>query len=175
MKLADGVVANATLSPCSTYRYALTRDWFPKTGKGHVLWVMLNPSTADADIDDPTVGRCQTFARRWEYDGVTVANLFALRSTDPRALRTHPDPVGPANDEVLGSLAAAAGVGFIVAAWGTGGGLHGRSEYVANLLAASGRPVHCLGLTLGGYPRHPLYVRADTPPIEWVPAKGGER
>lgn len=168
MKLLDGVKAGATLSLCGTYRYALTRSWSSE-GAGHVLWIMLNPSTADADVDDPTIRRCQTFAYRWGYDGITVVNLFALRSKDPRALLNHPDPVGPANDVNIASLAKAAGTGLLVAAWGADGRLHGRSGRVRQTLAATGRPLHTLGLTKFGHPRHPLYVRGDTTPVEWTP------
>ncbi len=93
---------SAFLSECGVYRYELTRTW----GDGdRLLWIMLNPSTADADLDDPTIRRVIGFSRGFGYSGAIVANLFALRSTDPKALRTHPDPVGPANNAMLAQLA----------------------------------------------------------------------
>lgn len=162
MKLLDGVKADATFSPCGTYRYALTRDWFPKDDAGSVLFIMLNPSTATADEDDPTIRRCQNFARSWGFDGIVVANLFALRSTEPAALRTHPDPIGPVNDEMLETLLSSRGIGMAVAAWGVHGLLRHRAASVNVLAARSRTRLMALGLTKEGFPRDPLYVRADT-------------
>lgn len=147
---------SAELSSCGTYRYALRRAW--DTARPPVLFVMLNPSTADAWVDDRTVGRCVGFARDWGHGGLVVANLFALRSTDPRALRSAPDPVGPENDQWLAALAREAGL--VVAAWGNDGRYRGRDAEVLPLLG----PVHCLGVTGRGAPRHPLYVRAEVAP-----------
>lgn len=166
MRLLDGVKADASLSPCGTYRYVLTRRWYPKTGTGSVLWIMLNPSTADADQDDPTLRRCQTFARDWGYDGVTVCNLFALRSTDPKALARHPDPIGPANDEILDAMSQAPCL--VVAAWGANGALYGRGLVVADRLAAAGVQLHALGTVRGNHPAHPLYIPADRKPEPWA-------
>lgn len=119
---------------------------------------MLNPSTADGCTDDPTIRRCVQFSRRWGFGGLAVANLFGLRSPDPIALRAAEDPVGPDNDTVLGALVAEAAL--VVAAWG--------AHPVAGIRAAVIRPVlgatHCLGVTRGGHPRHPLYVPAATEP-----------
>ena len=169
VKLLEGVRADASLSPCGRYRYVLTRDWFPKVGTGHVLWVMLNPSTATEDVDDPTIRRCQAFARQWGYDGITVANLFGLRSTNPDKLLRTPQPIGEANDDVLVTLAEAAGVGLAVAAWGTHPAtrLRARAGVVTTLVTGAGRDLHCLGTTAGGAPRHPLYVKGDQPAELW--------
>lgn len=162
--LLEGVKSDAVLSPDEVYRYALTRDWFPKSA-GHVLWIMLNPSTADAAEDDPTVRRCQSFARSWGYDGITVVNLFALRSTDPAALKTATDPIGPANDDVIGGYLEAKGIGIAVAAWGVHGRLRYRDQAVIALAARAGRTLHMLGQTKEGKPKHPLYVPAKTLPM----------
>lgn len=169
MKLLEGVKADATLSPCGRYRYLLTRDWFPKRGRGHVLWIMLNPSTATEDVDDPTIRRCQAFAQGWGYDGISVANLYALRSTDPEALLRDPAPVGEANDDVLASMAEAAGVGLVMAAWGTHPATRARSRagVVTHLITTAGRDIHCLGTTASKAPRHPLYVKGDQPAEIW--------
>lgn len=163
MRLLDGVKGDASYSPCRTYRYALTREWFDGRPMRHVLWVMLNPSTAEADVDDPTVRRCQTFARAWGYNGATIANIFALRSTDPAVLVPHPDPVGPANDDVIEALATGAGIGLVMAAWGSHGAIRNRGAVVTQLVTGKlGRDMWCLGTTKGGQPRHPLYVHSDT-------------
>ncbi len=159
MKLQEGVRADATFSPCNTYRYSLTRDW----GEGdRVLWVMVNPSSASHLEDDPTVRRCQTFSRAWGYGGLTVANLFALRSTDPKALKRHRDPVGPDNDATIRSLATAGDTQLVIVAWGANGALHNRGLIVLERLVEWGvTPMRLGPPTKGGHPGHPLYVPAD--------------
>ena len=121
-----------------------------------VCFVGLNPSTADASRDDPTLRRCMSFARERGFGGVSLGNLFALRATNPRTLREVEDPVGPRNDLWLKRLADEASL--VVAAWGTRGRLGGRDAAVLPLLGQ----VSCLGVTQQGDPRHPLYVRAGT-------------
>jgi hypothetical protein len=151
---------SAWFSDDRAYRYLLTRTW----GTAPLMtWIMLNPSTADAAADDPTIRRCRNFARREGCGGIQVVNLFALRSTDPLLLRGHSDPVGPSNDEAIGAFAT----GLVVAAWGAGGSLNGRSRAVGALLAAAGVRLLCLGVTARGEPRHPLYARSDAPLIPW--------
>src|SRR5262245_13227298 len=108
--------SSAELSPCGRYRYALTRTWGDP--KKVVCWVMLNPSTADADQDDPTIRRCLGFSRAWGAGGLVVVNLFALRATDPDQLRIAADPVGPDNDSHLSTAAFGR---LVVAAWGARG------------------------------------------------------
>lgn len=105
---------SAVISPCERYRYALHRRW--QIGNSSVLWVMLNPSTADADIDDPTIRRCLVFSQAWSFDHLMVGNLYALRSTQPAALWTADDPVGPENDAHLRAMAK--GAAQIICAWG---------------------------------------------------------
>jgi len=122
---------------------------------------MLNPSTADARRDDPTIRRCVGFARRWGFAQLRVVNLFALRATDPRTLRTVRDPrsiIGPRNDAVLRREARSADV--IVAAWGAHGALHDRATDVLALLPDVAW--QCLGTTKAGLPRHPLMLRSGT-------------
>jgi hypothetical protein len=144
----------AVLSECGRYRYTLERDLAPNlfaAGPEAVLFVMLNPSTADARVDDATIRRCVAFARAWGHTRLLVGNLFALRSTDPAALLVDDDPE---NDRHL--LALADRADLIVCAWGTHGALRGRSDEVTALLPAA--KLHHLGLTLDSEPRHPLYL-----------------
>lgn len=163
-----GDEATATFSPCRTYRYALTRRW--NQSWPVAVFVMLNPSTANAFVEDPTVRRCLSFARSWGAGGLVVLNAFALRSTDPKALYSHADPVGPANDDVIAeTLTGAEPVGPVVVAWGQHGALRGRGEQVLKLLRAYGVKPLCLGLTKAGQPRHPLYVRGDAATVEYRP------
>lgn len=118
----------------------------------------LNPSTADAARDDPTIRRCIGLARRWGFGGITVVNLFAFRATKPADLKTAFDPVGPRNDSTIRKVIHGVPV---IAAWGTHGGFGGRDRAVLKLLCGHPR-VFTMGLTKQGHPRHPLYVRYDT-------------
>jgi hypothetical protein len=142
------------------YRYLLWRRW---AETATVLFVMLNPSTADGSRDDPTIRRCTGLASAWGFGEVEVANLFAWRATDPRALVRARRRVGPRNDAVI--VEAAARADAIVVAWGVHGALAGRDRAVARLLA--GRAVRCLGVCRDGAPRHPLYVRRDVITHPW--------
>lgn len=146
----------ATFSQDRRYRYALWRAWRPSEPR--VLFVMLNPSIADEVRDDPTQRRCRRFALDWGFGGYSVGNLFALVSTDPRALRAAGDPVGPGNDDALMRLHAEHDL--TVAAWGAGGRFRGRGKAVGEMLSRTGS-LACIGVCKDGSPRHPLYLRAD--------------
>ncbi len=146
----------AALSDCRRYRYALWRTWDESLPR--VMFIGLNPSTADETMDDPTLRRTMDFARRWGYGGVGNGNLFAYRATDPKAMMGAADPVGPDNDAWLQRLAAEAGL--VVAAWGNDGGFQERSAAVRAMLPE----LHCLKVNASGEPAHPLYQRADTVP-----------
>jgi hypothetical protein len=135
----------------------LRRAWDRKLPT--VLFVALNPSTADAISDDPTIRRCIGFARSWGFGKLVVANLFALRSTDPSVLVDADDPIGPKNDWWLRTLSKKAEL--TIAAWGIHGALHDRAAHVLPML----RSVHHLGRTRAGHPRHPLYLRGSCLPI----------
>ena len=151
---------SAILDDTGDYRYTLGRTW--NSDAGRVLFVMLNPSKADANIDDATIRRCRGFASRWGKGGIVVGNLFALRSTDPKGLFGHRDPVGPENDEHLKRLAGECEL--VVAAWGNSASsvpaFKTRQEFVKELLR--GR-MHCLGTNKDGTPKHPVRLAADTP------------
>lgn len=156
-------LATATYDATARYRFRLSRVWDPR-GPRCVL-VMLNPSTASALVLDPTVRRCVRFAEAWGFGALEVVNLFALRSTDPRGLRGGVDPVGPGNDDAV--VAAVGAADLAVAAWGVHGSLASRDERVRALL--EGHALHHLGLTLGGQPRHPLYLPRTVRPLPWRP------
>lgn len=151
--------ATAELSPCGTYRYALGREW--DESRPSVLFVMLNPSTADAVHDDPTIRRCIGFARDWGYGGLLVGNLYAFRATKPADLPPGSRAVGPENDAWLARLRDRAGL--VVAAWGARQSAVRRAMVVKGLLG----DLWVLGLTFQGLPRHPLYVPAATQPVRW--------
>ncbi len=162
MNVLDGVKADVCLSPDRTYRYMLSRRWSGVADQRQVVFVMLNPSTADADTDDRTVRKCQKYARSWGYSGVVIVNLFALRSKHPRALRGHPDPVGPVNDIIIEIYATAALTGLVVAAWGAEGQMMNRGLIVEAMLEGLDVDVMRLGpATRAGHPWHPLYRKDD--------------
>jgi hypothetical protein len=149
------------LSPCGTWRYLLERDF--GAGDGTLNFILLNPSTADAVRNDPTIARCAGYARRWGYRRMLVTNVFALRATDPATLRRALDPVGPENDRYIARTARRAD--RIVCGWGIHGALNGREAQVLALLrSAAPGPLEHLGLTKAGQPRHPLYLRGDATP-----------
>ncbi|MCB2135029.1 MAG: DUF1643 domain-containing protein [Rhodobacteraceae bacterium] len=154
----------ATYSACNAYRYSLSRDW--SGGGRRLLYILLNPSTATEEKNDPTIERCERRARRSGFDGFAVVNLFAFRATDPQALRQVADPVGPGNDAAIAR--AAADAALILCGWGIHGAFAARDKAVCNLLARSGRPLWHLGQTRAGQPRHPLYVGYATEPQPWV-------
>lgn len=165
--LLDGLVSNAVISDCGQYRYVLRRAGeLPNPSSSVVLFVMLNPSTADAQFDDPTIRRCRAFARTWGCAGLTVANLYAYRATNPVELKTCPDPVGPDNDKWIGELAIK--YRDVVCAWGANADPQ-RAAEVVRIFRKLKRRLLCLGTTQSGAPRHPLYVKGDTPLVEYNP------
>jgi hypothetical protein len=123
---------------------------------------MLNPSTADAVRDDPTIRRCIGFAKAWGAGGMVVVNLFAYRASSPRILFAAEDPVGPQNDRHLLRVLSRAGQ-VVVAAWGSHGSYRDRDAEVLQLLMRRRIHIECLGRTADGQPRHPLYLPASQP------------
>ncbi len=169
---SEAAVVGSAISQ-GPYRFRLTRQWGPEsefTGSTLLPFCMLNPSTADASVDDPTIRRCMGFARREGMNGITVVNLMAYRTSNPFSLPPDELAGGPGNFEHIGEVAETAG--YLVAAWGS----HPRAAPWASALLfamrAEGIPVLCLGRTKAGAPRHPLYVRGDQPLIPY--ASGGE-
>lgn len=152
----DAVLKTASISLDGVYRYRLTRSWAEDR---HVVWVMLNPSTADAEVDDPTIRRCMGFARAWGYGGIVVVNLFALRATDPKALVGHPAPFGSDNLSYVHDAIADNDV--TVAAWGAHPFTRSAVDGVQKVAAKLHKPLWCVGKTKDGHPRHPLYVKGD--------------
>lgn len=160
---------SAVISRCGEYRYTLDRPRgilvSPAT-RATAVFCMLNPSTADDENDDPTIRRCRGFMERWGSAGLLVVNLYALRSTDPRALWEHADPVGPENDHWLHRAAGEGGE--VVCAWGANA-KPDRVRIAVALFRAAGARLLCLGTTKDGHPRHPLYVRGGQPLVPWEP------
>lgn len=169
-----GGIATTVFDRTETYRYLLTRIWNPKLPLG--CWIMLNPSTADHARTDPTLTKTVKFTAAAGCGGLAIVNLFALRSTDPRALRDHKDPVGEHNDMFIRRAVAETRGGPVIAAWGAQGPLHGRAAAVTALLASAGAALNCYGTTAetsGQQPRHPLYLGNETALRPYIPRAGG--
>lgn len=149
----------ATFSPCRTWRYDLWRIW---ASGPTILWLMLNPSTADEVSNDPTVERCERRSMAMGAGGYRVCNIFALRSTDPKGLYEADDPVGPDNDYTI--LARAREADRVICGWGNHGQLHGRGRQVLETLSAHGIEPYCLRLTGAREPGHPLYIGYSVEP-----------
>ena len=154
----DDIVRTAVISPCGNYRYLLTRIWDERLPL--LVFIMLNPSVADAEIDDPTIRRCMWFAKREGYGGIVVANLYAFRATSPRDLFKAKSPFGPDNEATLRDIATA--YPKIVCAWGSHGAAMATAS-INGLLRHGGAQLVCLGRTKDGHPRHPLYVPGNQP------------
>lgn len=195
--MAPYIEAGAEISPCGTYRYRLWREWrnHPAPaqwdmwtnadgspvvdGAGQQLgepkacvFIMLNPSTADGEQDDPTIRRCAGFAKAWGYDRLEVLNLFAYRATKPKdllSLRHERDPVGENNLRAFRQvLSPSRTVGVIICAWGAHGAHIGQDETALGWIGDQQR--FALGLTKEGHPRHPLYVHGDASLVAFRPA-----
>jgi hypothetical protein len=152
----------AVFSIDKTYRYTLWRTWDktrPKLGG-----LLLNPSTATEVVDDPTVYRMGMRARFMGYGGLVITNIFALRSTDPAALYTAADPVGPENDHYI--IEALKPCGLVICGYGKHGALHGRGAFVLELLRQNGIIPHALKINGDGSPAHPLYLPYHLQPVK---------
>ncbi|MBC2594895.1 DUF1643 domain-containing protein [Ruficoccus amylovorans] len=153
-------------SPGRKYRYMLKHRWDELMPENTLLWIGLNPSTADENVLDPTLRRIKAFSVREGYSAFIMCNLFAFRATNPKDMLAQSDPVGPWNDgHILDFLAACRGK--VVACWGTDGNHHNRAEIVMRLLRLHSAEILCLGRNLNKTPKHPLYVKGDAPLVPY--------
>lgn len=147
----------AVISECGKYRYLLGRRWAP----GNLLvWIMLNPSVADAEQDDHTVRKCMGFARRMKMSGILILNLFAGRSTYPDDMKSMADPIGPGNAGFINL--GTQGAEFVILGWGAHGSFAGRDKEVIRMLGLLGVKAKSFGKTTKGQPKHPLMLSYDT-------------
>ena len=179
-----GLERKTILSPCRTYRYQLWREWELPADEtrefgphlGVAAFIGLNPSTADETKDDATIRKCIGFAKRWGCTALCMVNLFAYRSRNPKLLLNNPDPVGPENDDYLREVSW--GAPLVIAAWGAFPQFDARARAVERLFV----DLKCLGMSRGGFPRHPLMLPYKTRLQQWsrptpsqVPGPTGER
>lgn len=166
----------AVVSDCGRYRYVLWRRW--DVTKPRLIFIMLNPSTADAELDDATIRVCMGRARKMDMGGIRVLNLFAYRATHPADLDAVDDAIGPENDgyieRYLGMRDFEEGrPELIISAWGDGGLRRGHRrerwrEVVSIVCGDMGDPLYHIGLTKAGQPKHPLRIGYDVTPELWM-------
>lgn len=162
---SKSVDRGADISKCGKYRYALWRGWNIDAPCKQVVFVGLNPSTADAMNDDPTIRRCVGFAKSWGFNRLVMVNAFAFRATNPKDMKAAENPIGDENEKTLKFWARRAD--SIIAAWG-GNCDEARELEVCQTI---GQPIWCLGKTKAGRPKHPLYLKADTErELFWTPS-----
>ena len=152
----------AYFSDDKMYRYSLYRWWnrlYPQ-----IMFIGLNPSTADEFNDDPTIKRCISFAKKWGCGGLLMMNLFAFRATEPKVMKISENPIGSENNYWLKQMSKKACT--VVAAWGNHGSLRNRDKEIIEMIP----DLYCLGLTKQGQPKHPLFLNKDT---ELIKYKGG--
>lgn len=151
----EGMIKTAVISDCGKYRYKLTRQWEQENRP--LIFVMLNPSTANSEDDDPTIRKCMGFARENGFSGIEVYNLFAFRSTEPKGLvpLSVEDRIGPENDEYLRQVESRH---IVCAAWGMFPKRYQWYTRVQTVLDILSRPIFCVKKS-GDWPLHPLYVK----------------
>lgn len=167
--MADYLFTSAKISDCGKFRYELRRVW--DRALPPAVFIMLNPSTADGNQDDPTIRRCVGFAKREGCGTLIVVNLGAGRATKPNDWMRMPDPQGPLNPRYLKwALEEAADFkGIAVCAWGSDGGFNGYHHVPAAFAREVGQPLLCFGKTMTGMPLHPLYLEAQTKLVPFTP------
>lgn len=149
----------AIFSDCEQYRYKLWRTW--DNEKSPLIFIGLNPSTADETVDDATIIRCTNRAKLWGYGGLIMLNLFAYRATNPNDMKKAQNPIGDNNDDFLKEILSMDTL--TIAAWGTHGRFKERDKQIKNLIPN----LHCLDITKDGHPKHPLYIPMDKTPIPY--------
>jgi hypothetical protein len=169
------VTRRARISKCGKYRFALVRSW--DKSKPFVMFMMLNPSTADAEKDDPTIRRCMAFAKVWGYGGICVGNLFPYRATDPSELLIA-DHVLPydnfpgENLQWIGIMAKSCEL--VICAWGNA---HILKKFWKKNIYEQYAPLkqfvtklRYLELSKDNTPKHPLYLKGDLTPKKFEPS-----
>jgi len=156
------ITRHAAFSRCKTYRYSLERVWESKAPLKRVVFIGLNPSTADHRVDDPTIRRCMGFAQSWGFNALSVVNLFAYRTPYPDELKKAIDPIGPYNVTHLGKIIRQADLA--IACWGKDGSWMKQDVRLARRF---GNKLRCLAINKDGSPAHPLYQRADKKHQVW--------
>lgn len=161
------MIKTAEISDCGRHRYSLTRSWRHGAASRWVLFIMLNPSTADASEDDPTIRRCISFAELWGFDGLAVVNMYSFRATDPRELWTPGCELnGPLADDFVGAMLLVCA--DVVCAWGKTGPRADRPKEIYNMIRRYNRTPTALRINKDGNPGHPLYIPKSVERVSFV-------
>lgn len=160
---SKAIESSAKFSDCGQYRYNLMRKF--SEGTRIINFIMLNPSTANEFVNDPTIAKCETRAINLKFDKMIITNLFAFRATDPNDMMEVDDPIGEKNDIFI--LDHARNAEMVVCAWGNGGQHNWRSGDVTRMLKKHGIKLHALKLNSSGEPSHPLYLSNKLELFEW--------
>lgn len=175
------VTGRAQFSDDGTRRYVLIRRWAHTIGDDDertmpLTWVMLNPSSAGAADDDPTIRKCVGYAKRWGYGGIRVLNLFDYIATDPHDLARQATRSSPANDQVWEEWllpwnrqewTALEVRPDVVVGWGDHGSIDNRDQWAARMFIRAGIEPSCLGVTRAGQPLHPGRTSYDLQRVPW--------
>lgn len=156
------IESSAIISDCLNYRFLLTRKWETNLFNefsGDICFIMLNPSTADSNIDDPTLRRCINFSKNWGFSTLRIVNLFAYRASNPDILKKINNPIGEHNDNYI--INAATNSNKTIIAWGNNGNLFDRANSVLELLSEKKINSFAIQLTNSNQPKHPLYIKKD--------------
>ena len=153
------LATDALMSNCERYRWLLHRRWAPELTKT-VMFIGLNPSTADALQDDPTIRRCVGFAKAWGCPAMYMMNAYAFRATDPKEMKRSSEPIGAKCDQYLLEIAGLCSIH--VACWGAHIETYRQSELKRMLPR-----LKCFGVTAKGFPKHPLYLAGDTKLVDF--------
>lgn len=159
---------SADFSECRTWRYTLIREW--DDSKPRLLWILLNPATADETYDDPTNRRGMGYAKVWGFGSLVFCNLFAYRTANPKEMKAAKDPVGPDNDHHI--IIQAVKAKQIMIGWGNHGNFMNRDKEILGFLGHYN--LYCLQINKSGSPKHPLYCKADLEPIRFTQPESGE-
>lgn len=160
------IEGGACIDITGKYRYELDRMW--NRDQPFYCWVMLNPSTADAGKDDPTIRRCIRYTFAWGGGGLVVVNLFGYRATFPKQLKLIPDPVGPDNDRSIERIVSRGTIHEVICAWGNDGAYQDRDQQVMEIIRRYREP-KCLAISeKTRQPKHPLYQKAELKPILYL-------
>ena len=163
----ENILINAELSICKKYRYSLTRIW--DEDKPNVMFVMLNPSTADEKNDDPTIRRCINFAKDFGAGGIYVVNLFPLRATNPNELLINDSIISEENKNYIKKYSELSSI--IICAWGNNKIIKRINKKfntnVYNQLKLINSELYCLELSKDNTPKHPLYLPKNLKPIKF--------
>lgn len=154
---------DAVISDCGKYRYLLRRAWDHSLPRA--LFIMLNPSTADAEIDDPTIRSCIRLTKALGYGSFEVVNLYGLRATDPIELAKADDPIGPCNADIADNAIGRCDIA--ICAWGAHPMAERRARDIRSWVRGWKPAAYCFGLTKSAAPKHPLYLKTATPLQVW--------